>query len=392
MAEASRLAGLQLRNPHRPPPGGEAWRHRLVPAGGTVALPGSPGSSPLGPLRVEVEVEVAGAGRTFDLAAWNEATSGTALLVLDRGVVVHEWYADGVGAEDLFLGASMTKSALAHLVGRAVGRGVLGVEDPVVAHVPELRGSGYDGCTVRHLLTMTTGVDAVEDHRDPTSFASRLLSAFAEDDGDSRALLGAVGRRHVPGTQFEYCTGDSQVLDWVRERATSSTYDEALGDLWAELGCTSPAVVGTDGRGVALAGGGLAASARDWGRLARLQVDGTGPAGRVLDAAWVEQSSTPSLPFLAPGRLPSSITTHAGFGFHWWPTRASGRRVTADGSRGQFAYVDRDEDVVVVKTSQWPYADWLADRQCRDLSYLGLPALAAAAVATRAGRTDRQAG
>jgi hypothetical protein len=32
-----------------------------------------------------------------------------------------------------------------------------------------------------------------------------------------------------------------------------------------------------------------------------------------------------------------------------------------------------------VKTSQWPYDDFLADRQFRDLSYVGLAAVARAA-------------
>ncbi len=93
---------------------------------------------------------------------------------------------------------------------------------------------------------------------------------------------------------------------------------------------------------------------------------------RLLDADWVNSASRPSAAYLRPGRLPSSITTHAGFGYAWWPLDDDGRRVTADGSRGQFAYVDRDHDLVVVKTSAWPYDDWLVDRQLRDLSYLAL--------------------
>jgi hypothetical protein len=52
-----------------------------------------------------------------------------------------------------------------------------------------------------------------------------------------------------------------------------------------------------------------------------------------------------------------------------------GRRVTADGSRGQFACADRGTGVVVVKTSLWPYDDPWGDRHARDLSYLGLHAL-----------------
>ena len=62
--------------------------------------------------------------------------------------------------------------------------------------------------------------------------------------------------------------------------------------------------------------------------------------------------------------------------------RDVGDRVTADGSRGQFVYVDRPRRVVAVKTSAWSYSDAACDRQCRDLSYVALPvAVVAAAVA-----------
>lgn len=366
----SRLSGLRLLNPQLNDGAGLARSVRTVPAGGSTALARVPG---------DLHVDLAGAGRMFTLEEWNAVTHGTSLLVLLHGRIVHEWYAEGLGPEDAFLGASMTKSVLAHLVGVAVRDGALRIEDRVVDHVPELDGSGYAGCTVRDLLSMTTGVDWLEDHRDPHSAASRLAACFDGEGGDSRALLGRVGPRSAPGTRYEYCTADSQVLDWVRERATGSAYGVALGELWRILGCTSAAHVGTDASGVAMAGGGLAATGRDWARVGLLQVDGTVGDRRVLDEAWVEQSTRAPYPFLAPGRLPSNITTHAGFGFHWWPLDDLGRRATADGSRGQFTYLDRDLDVVVVKTSRWPYDDFLADRQCRDLSYLGLLALARAA-------------
>jgi len=229
------------------------------------------------------------------------------------------------------------------------------------------------------VLTMTSGVDWVEDHRDPSSLASRLTACFGPGGGESRALLTRVGPRSTPGTRWEYCTADSQVLDWARERATGAPYDVALGALWRTLGCTSDAFVGTDAAGVPMAGGSLAATARDWARVGLLELDGTVAGEPVLDPGWVHRSTRAPYPFTETGRLPSSITTHAGFGWHWWPLDTTGRRATADGSRGQFAYVDRDLDVVVVKTSQWPYDDALADRQYRDLSYLGMPAVALAA-------------
>lgn len=363
----SRLAALQLVDPHA---SGD-WRSARVRASAPAVLPSR--AHPF-------DVTIAGAGRLWSLAEWNAETHGTSLLVVVRGVVVHEWYADGLGPETLFLGASATKSVLTLLVGQAVRQGALDLDSGVAELVPELKGSGYDGCVLRDLLTMTTGVDWVEDHRDATSRASRLLATFGSSSGGSRALLKEVRPGAPPGSRFVYNTADSQVLDWMREAATGVAYPDAAGALWAALGCEQDAFVALDAPdGVAMAGGGLAACARDWARAALLLRDGTASGERVVEKGWVEQASVPSLPFLAPGRLPSSITTHAGFGWAWWPLDPEGRRVTADGSRGQFAYLDRDLDVVVVKTSRWPYDDWLVDRQLRDLSYLGMPEVARAA-------------
>jgi CubicO group peptidase (beta-lactamase class C family) len=228
---------------------------------------------------------------------------------------------------------------------------------------------------VLDVVTMTTGVDWVEDHRDPDGPASRLLGCFG-DGTASRELLREIRPGAAPGTRWRYCTADSQVLDWVRERATGTTYVEAVARLWADLGCTRGAVVAVDGAGVALAGGGLACTSRDWARVGLLAVDGHAPSGeRLLDDEWVDAAARPPYRFLAVGRLPSDITGHAGFGYHWWPMDDEGRRVTADGSRGQLACADRRSGAVVVKTSHWPYDDPWVDRQARDLSYLGLHAL-----------------
>ncbi|WP_051706131.1 serine hydrolase domain-containing protein [Nocardioides aequoreus] len=377
-AEQTGLSSVRFVDPHH-----DASRpHATVAA--TTARPLPRAVAPL-------EAVVHGAGRSWSLPEWVRGTHTTSLLALDRGTVVHEWYAEGVGPGSLLLGASMSKSALAHLVAVAVGAGALRLDDGVVDHVPELRGSGYDGCAVAHVLTMTTGTAWVEDHRDAAGPASRLLASFFAGES-SRARLAAVAPAEPPGTRWCYSTADSQVLDWVRERATGATYAEALGTLWRQLGCVRDAVVAVDGEGVALAGGGLAACAEDWLRLAALQLDGTAYDARVLPAGWVEAASAAAYPFTAPGRLPSTITTHAGFGRHWWPLTADGRRVVADGSRGQLGYVDRDLGVAVLKTSLWPYDDPWVDRQQRDLSYLGLPLVATAArLSTRSTPEQKEA-
>ena len=331
----------------------------------------------------------------MDLDEFHSRTATTAMVVVADGVLVHEEYLRGAGPQDRLLGYSATKSALALLAGLASDAGSLpALDTPVTSLVPELAGSGYTKVTLRQLLTMTSGTGWREDYRDPAGPAATLLSRWRAGAGGMRDELLAIPPADPPGSRYAYCTPDSLVLDWARERATGQSFQAALAALWATVEAERPAVIGLDQPdergGVAMAGGALAAAARDWARLGTLQIDGRWAGRQVISPAWVNASSKPERDFLAPGRLPSTITTHAGFGYHWWPLDAAGERVTADGMRGQFVYVDRSKRVVVVKTSAWPYDDPWQDRQCRDLCYLALPAIADAAA--RAGRAAARAG
>jgi CubicO group peptidase (beta-lactamase class C family) len=299
-------------------------------------------------------------------------------------VLVHERYLHGTLAEDRLLGNSATKSALALLVGQALDSGQLpGLDTLVTELVPELAASGYAAVSLRQLLTMTSGTGWLENYHDPDSAASRLLRRWRSGEGGLREALLEMPAGDPPGSRYNYCTPDSLALDWARERATGQSFPDAVAQLWSAVEAEHPAVVGLDSPaeagGVAMAGGSLAATARDWARIGSLQIDGRWGSDHVVSEAWVVVSSRPEQPFLVPGRLPSTITTHAGFGYHWWPLDAAGERVMADGMRGQFVYVDRPRRTVVVKTSAWPYDDPWFDRQCRDLSYLALPAIAEAA-------------
>ena len=333
---------------------------------------------------IPLEVIVTGAGQDMTLEGFLDITATTALVVVVDGVLVHERYLCDTTADDRLLGNSATKSALASLVGVAVTSGSLPDLDVAVdEYVPELTGGGYAGVTLRQVLTMTSGVRWTEDYFDPASPAARMLSRCRDGHGGLRDTVASVPAGRPPGSRFAYCSPDSLVVDWVRERASGQTFAEGLTDLWRVVGAEQPAVVGLDAPlqrgGVAMAAAAMCATARDWARLGLLQVDGCWRGQRVLDAGWVRDSSRASYSFTRPGRLPSRMTTHAGFGYHWWPMDESGDRVMADGMQGQFVYVDRPRRVVVAKMSAWPYDDSWQDRQLRDLCYLALPDIAEAA-------------
>ena len=349
--------------------------HVIVPAPAPRAWPVRP---------IELRPEIVGAGRVMDLEEFLAVTVATALVVVVDGVLVHEQYLHGTDPDDRLLGNSATKSALALLVGRALDAGRLpGIDTPVVDLVPELAPTGYAGVTLRHLLTMTSGVGWKEDYFDPDSAGIALPPALAARRGrTARGVARDAGRRsaRAPATP----TARRTRSPWTGPASAQPVrpFATAVATLWADLEAERPAVIGLDcaaeDGGVAMAGGSLAATARDWARIGAVQIDGRWGDNQVVSPAWVDASSRPEQVFLEPGRLPSTITTHAGFGYHWWPLDAAGERVMADGMRGQFVYVDRPRRTVVVKTSAWPYEDPWWDRQCRDLSYLALPAIAEA--------------
>ncbi len=86
-------------------------------------------------------------------------TNSEAFAIVEGGVTVHQWYrTDDTYARDI---ASAQKSVLSLLVGRAIGDGIIGID----TLVDDVLGSGWtphgqtSGITVRHLLTMTSGLD-----------------------------------------------------------------------------------------------------------------------------------------------------------------------------------------------------------------------------------------
>jgi len=72
------------------------------------------------------------------------------------------------------------------LVGAAVKDGfIASIEDPFTKYIVALRGSAYDGVTIRQLMTMTSGVKWNEDYTDPTSDIARFSSEPVEPGMDA---------------------------------------------------------------------------------------------------------------------------------------------------------------------------------------------------------------
>jgi CubicO group peptidase (beta-lactamase class C family) len=99
---------------------------------------------------------------------------------------------------------SMIKSLTATLVGAALQQGAIGsLDDAVSRYIPALRGCAYDAVTIRHLITMSSGVRWNEDYTDRNSDVNRYSKSLGDKvPGGVLALMRSLKAEHRPGSQF----------------------------------------------------------------------------------------------------------------------------------------------------------------------------------------------
>lgn len=245
--------------------------------------------------------------------------------------------------------ASCTKSFTSALVGIAIDRGFISSLDTRLKDFfPEFENvdwsGGKDRITLRHLLTMTAGLDWNEwevSYFDPDNNINQMRDYWYP-------LLFVVSRPMAlePGTVWLYNSGLSVLLGGIIKRTTGWFADDfaerfffpALGIeeyQWYTLG--EYYTIDT--------GGGLLLKPRDMARLGQLYLDrGVWKGKRVISEYWVEESTR-----WHADRSPG------GYGYQWWvewhPWKGTViESFSAQGLGGQYIFVFRDLDLVVVIT------------------------------------------
>ena len=165
-------------------------------------------------------------GETMSFRQMLEATYTDGILVLQDGAVLFESYVDGMDPSDRHLLMSMSKSLTSILCGVLIGRDCLRVEDQVVEHVPELRGTSWEGCRVQHLLDMRSGTrwDYDVDEYTILDVSDYRTHSRRDIPADTASWLRAIGNSHEHGGPFRYISLASDVLGWVLEKAGGESF------------------------------------------------------------------------------------------------------------------------------------------------------------------------
>jgi CubicO group peptidase (beta-lactamase class C family) len=291
------------------------------------------------------------------------------LLVSRRGELLLEYYAPNQSRTRLANIKSASKSIIATLVGIAIARKLIkSVDEPIVTYFPELKKDPEprkQTITIEQLLTMRSGLESTSGENYGTWVRSRNWVRYVL----TRPLVSA------PGTDMEYSTGTSHLLSAILTRVTkTSTHAFAQRVLAGPLGFTL-ARWPRDPQGIDFGGNEMLMTPRQMLAIGELW-RGRGEVGgrRIVPAAWVDTSCVP----VTRSRYDSDRL----YGYGWWiQTIGQHQACFAWGFGGQYIFVFRELDLVVVVTSSTARSDERFDyrRSLFDLlSRHVLPALAPA--------------
>lgn len=287
-------------------------------------------------------------GARFDLFDYISRNRIAGLLVVKGGAVAFEHYDFGNDAGTRWVSMSIAKSISTTLVGVAVHDGFISsVDDMLTDYLPELGGTSYSGVLVRDLLQMTSGVRWDDTHTDPASDRRHMLELqIAQQPGAISRYVASRPRVAAPGTRWNYSTGETHIVGALLHAVVGRWLSDYLSErIWANFGMEADATWWLESaRGLEVAGSGISATLRDYGRFGLFMMnDGVVAGRRVLPEGWVREATAPR----------DIGGNRQDYGYMWWPVAAgdgtySQRAFSARGIFGQYLYVNPVEQTVIV--------------------------------------------
>lgn len=271
-----------------------------------------------------------------------------AVVVVYKGQLVAERYADGFSKNTRLLGWSMTKSITGALIGMLVKDGRLREDDP--APVPEWSNPAdpRHAITLKNILQQSSGLKFEENYAHSSNATIMLY-----ERADMGAYTASQPLKDTPGSVWYYSSGNTNILSRiVRQTVGESEYHVFPYErLFSKLGMYS-AMLEPDPSGTFVGSSYMYASARDWARFGLFYLnDGVSEGERLLPEGWVAKSTRPAE--AAPqGQYGYQIWLNAGArndaANRIYPD-APTDMFYADGHEGQYVYIIPSKQLVLVR-------------------------------------------
>lgn len=274
-----------------------------------------------------------------------EQLRSIAFLVIRDDSILYEEYWEGYGPDSISNSFSMAKTYVGVLTGVALKNGFLqSLDQPVADFIEEFKKDNRRDITIRHLITMSSGLNWKESYINPLSVTSR--GYYGDDIIKTCLRLRPVEK---PGSLFEYRSGDTQLLAMVLEKATGMNLSQNMEQyLWRPTGTEHDAYWSLDRiYGMEKAYCCLNSNARDFARLGKLFLhNGIWEGKQLLDPDFVKES-------LRPAPLTDKVTGQKidYYGYSWWllPEYKGYRIFYARGILGQYVIVIPQKKLIITR-------------------------------------------
>lgn len=298
------------------------------------------------PAGAPINPKVTYKGKSQTVEAFMKQYRFTGVIVVKDGKILLEKYALGEKPTDRWTTFSVAKSMTSTLIGAAIkDKWITSEYDPITKYLPELKGSAYDGVSLREVMTMTSGAKWNEDYTDPKSDV--VLSSIGKYDNETNPLIlymAKLKREAEPGTKFVYKTGETDLagLALARALAGKTLAQYASEKIWAPFGMEQDGFWVTDLAGQERGGCCMSMTLRDYARMGLFMLGGGVVNGKsILPDGWVDRATT--------NQLPKSAKDEKGkpqsYGYFWWTETPPNYR--ASGIFGQGINIYPDDHLVI---------------------------------------------
>lgn len=274
-----------------------------------------------------------------------ENLQSVAFLVIKNDSIRYEEYWEGYSDSSFSNSFSIAKSIVSTLTGIAIAEGkIKSIDQPVADFLPEFKVGEKSKITIRHLLTMSSGLNYIESYSSYKPFNVTVDSYYGTN---LRRIVNKLMVIEEPGTIYRYKSGDSQILGMVLFVATGKSLSEYASEkLWSKIGSVQDAKWSIDH-----AGGDEKAfccffsNSRDFARLGKLYLqNGKWNNEQVVPKDWVKQSIQPHGLKNIDGKVLNN------YGFQWWVLKYRDMDVFySRGLQGQYVIVIPEHQLIIVR-------------------------------------------
>lgn len=273
----------------------------------------------------------------------------TSLLIMQNGRLIIEEYFGGDKWRRRHGVQSVSKSITSLLVGYGLAQGYVdSIDDPIAKYLPSHRHlltGGKEKITLRHLLTMTSGL-AWNEWDKPYSDSTNMRT-LERHSSDAVAFVLSRPLGSQPGETRAYNGGGMTVLFEILRNASGLTPEMLLERAFTGLLSRDEIRPTFQQDGRVNAAGGFQVMPRGMAKIGQMILQGGAWNGDTLfDPAWIRESTNA---VIGLGGI--------GYGYLWWRHAITvGDRaidaIVASGLGGQYIVVIPDLDVVIVATAE----------------------------------------